>query len=83
MDLRLYHNSHDFYYRSAFGAVPSGSQLILRLGASGQGEDCRAEVRLWQSNVGESHLSMTYEEQPLKPSFPFPRRAVFYGITSS
>ena len=59
MDLRLYHNSHDFYYRSAFGAVPSGSRLILRLGASGHGEGCHAEVRLWQSNVGESILPLS------------------------
>ena len=72
MDLRLYHNSHDFYYRSAFGAVPSGSRLILRLGASGHGEGCHAEVRLWQSNVGESILPMTYEDQAFKAVVPIP-----------
>ena len=85
MDLRLYHNSHDFYYRSAFGAVPSGSRLILRLGASGQGENCRAEVRLWQSNVGESHLSMTYEDQAFKAVVPIPDKGCllwYYFIVS-
>ncbi len=62
MDLRLYHNSHDFYYRSSFGAVPAGSRLILRLAAEGRAEGCRAQVRLWQSNVGEALMPMTYED---------------------
>ena len=63
MDLRLYHNSHEFYYRSSFGAVPSGSRLILRLRASGsEVQNCRARIRLWQSNVGESFVPMTYED---------------------
>ena len=48
MDLRLYHNSHEFYYRSSFGAVPSGSRLILRLRAGGSdARNCRARIRLW------------------------------------
>ena len=63
MDLRLYHNSHEFYYRSSFGAVPSGSRLILRLRAGGSdARNCRARIRLWQSNVGESFVPMTYED---------------------
>lgn len=63
MDLRLYHNSHEFYYRSSFGAVPSGSRLILRLRASGSDAgNCRARIRLWQSNVGESFVPMSYED---------------------
>lgn len=63
MDLRLYHNSHEFYYRSSFGAVPSGSRLILRLRAGGSdARNCRARIRLWQSNVGESFVPMTYQD---------------------
>ena len=63
MDLRLYHNSHEFYYRSSFGAVPSGSRLILRLRASGSdAQNCRARIRLWQINVGESFVPMSYED---------------------
>lgn len=63
MDSRLYHNSHDFYYRSSFGAVPSGSRLILRLKVLDDAHKAwRARIRLWQSNVGESFVPMTYEK---------------------
>lgn len=71
MDLRLYHNSHDFYYRSAFGAVPSGSRLILRWVLRVMARlPCRGAPV--QSNVGESILPMTYEDQAFKAVVPIP-----------
>ena len=60
MEIRLYHDSHDSHYRSRFGAIPSGTKLTLRLSISGRpAESCKATVRLWQSNAGESFIPMT------------------------
>ena len=65
MDLGLYHNSHEFYCRSVFGAVPSGSQVVLRLRADKNiEENWQASVRLWQSNAGETIVPMTWEARP-------------------
>ena len=54
-------------------------------GGFGTGENCRAEVRLWQSNVGESHLSMTYEDRAFKAVVPIPEKGCllwYYFIVS-
>lgn len=73
MDLGLYHNSHEFYSRSVFGAVPSGSQVILRLGAaSAAGPKCQAMVRLWRSNEGEHFISMEWDGNAFKAVITMP-----------
>lgn len=73
MDLGLYHNSHEFYYRSVFGAVPSGSKVVLRLRADKNiKEDWQASVRLWQSNVGETVVPMTWEGNAFAATLTMP-----------
>ena len=62
MDLGLYHDSHSCYYRSRFGAAPSGSTLQLRLLASPEAAPgLTVTLRLWRSNEGEHLLPMTWD----------------------
>lgn len=73
MDLGLYHNSHEFYYRSIFGAVPSGSSLVLRLRASSNaGQEKTAVVRLWRSNEGEHLIPMEWDGNAFKAVLTMP-----------
>ncbi|AXB82203.1 4-alpha-glucanotransferase [Megasphaera hexanoica] len=75
MELRLYHDSHDSHYRSRFGAVPSGSELTLRLSVSGRpASSCKATVRLWQSNAGESLVPMTAAGDTFAATWQVPQK---------
>jgi 4-alpha-glucanotransferase len=75
MDLGLYHNSHEFYYRSVFGAVPSGGQIILRLrAAAGIGQKGTASVRIWHSNEGEHIIPMEWDGDAFKVSLTMPEK---------
>ena len=62
MELGLYHDSHKLYYRSTFGAAPTGSTVQLRLSAS---EDAApllsVQLRLWHSRKGERILPMVWD----------------------
>ena len=86
MDLGLYHNSHEFYCRSVFGAVPSGSQVVLRLRADKNiEENWQASVRLWQSNAGETIVPMTWEGEAFKATLTMPDKGCllwYYFIVS-
>ena len=86
MDLGLYHNSHEFYCRSVFGAVPSGSQVVLRLRADKNIEEhWQASVRLWQSNAGETIVPMTWEGEAFKATLTMPDKGCllwYYFIVS-
>ena len=86
MDLGLYHNSHEFYCRSVFGAVPSGSQVVLRLRADKNiEENWQASVRLWQSNAGETIVPMTWEGDAFKATLTMPDKGCllwYYFIVS-
>ena len=86
MDLGLYHNSHEFYCRSVFGAAPSGSQVVLRLRADKNiEENWQASVRLWQSNAGETIVPMTWEGDAFKATLTMPDKGCllwYYFIVS-
>jgi len=50
------------YYRSPFGAAPSGSAVQLRLGAAPEAApSLTVQLRLWHSNEGEHILPMTWD----------------------
>ena len=75
MDLGLYHNSHELYYRSVFGAAPSGGTVVLRLRASQSKEGTwQADVRLWQSNAGETIVPMTWEDGVFEVTLTMPEK---------
>ena len=56
--MKAYHNSHDLYYRTPFGAVPAGTEVKLRLAAE-EGLCCR--VRVWQKNGTAQDLPMEWD----------------------
>lgn len=63
MELGLYHHSQQFFYRSIFGAAPTDAVITLRLQAQQTVNIQQVVVRLWQSSVGESVISMTWDEE--------------------
>ncbi len=75
MDLGLYHNSHELYFRSVFGAVPTEGTVILRLrAAKNKEENWQASVRLWQSNAGETIVPMIWEGDVFKVVLTMPEK---------
>lgn len=75
MDLGLYHDSHEFYFRSVFGAAATGDTIILRLRIAEKIRSaCRVKVRLWQSNAGESFVPMEWEENTARAILTMPEK---------
>lgn len=73
MELGLYHDSHAFYYRSRFGAAPSGSVVRLRLAADPEmAPDLTVRLRLWHSRDGESFVPMTWDGRAFAAELPLP-----------
>lgn len=68
----LYHNSRQDEYRFPFGAVPSGSDVVLRLAAKDLPAGAEAVVRLWINGVGEELHPMTYDGKAFTATVPMP-----------
>lgn len=54
----LYHNSHDEFFRSPFGAVCCGTGITLRLRVSKGNLPDAVKLRLWREDAGEEYCLM-------------------------
>ncbi len=56
---RAYHNSHDSYYRSKFGAAEAGSFVRLAVSVYTREHIKQVLLRLWQEGAGEKLVPLT------------------------
>lgn len=77
--MRIFHNSQQEFFRTPFGAVKCGSNVILRLLVQGERSDFKVFVRLWQENeeklvqmhkTGFADNSFIYEASFVVPENP-------------
>lgn len=57
-DLKVYHNSHDLFYRNPFGAVTCGQKVVLRLETQSGCPVKECFLRLWEKGEKERLLPM-------------------------
>ena len=77
--MKAYHNSHDPYYRTPFGAVPVGTEVKLRLAAE---EGLRCRVRVWKKNGAARDLPMEWDGEGYAAAFTAPAEGcvLWYGF---
>lgn len=54
----LYHNSHDEFFRTPFGAVCCGTPITIRLRVNSDSLPEAVKLRLWHDGVGEEYCLM-------------------------
>lgn len=57
--LKVYHNSHEVFYREPFGAVPCGQKIILRLRNLSEKLIDQCFLRIWENESHEKSVAMT------------------------
>lgn len=60
---KVYHDSHNTYYRSPFGAVPCGTQMVFRLEIISQTRTGECLLRLWEKGAREHLIPMVCREE--------------------
>ncbi len=56
--LHVYHNSHDISYRSPFGAVPVGQEIVIRILIQSNKPANDVVLRFWKRDIGEKVIPM-------------------------
>jgi cyclomaltodextrinase len=56
--LHVYHNSQDISYRSPFGAVPAGQEIMIRILVKSEQPSSEVVLRLWERSNEEKIIPM-------------------------
>ncbi|HHX50302.1 MAG TPA: 4-alpha-glucanotransferase, partial [Clostridia bacterium] len=62
LNLQVYHNSHDSYFRRPFGAVPCGTTIRLRVEIRSKIPVALCQLRVWEKGTVERLLTMGLEK---------------------
>jgi 4-alpha-glucanotransferase len=62
LDFEVYHDSHRSFYRHPFGAVPVGSEVVLRIKIISQEPPDQCILRIWRHDDHYQEISMVGQE---------------------